>query len=56
MCRPVDELGRNTKSWISGNSKKKAKRFFAIDLDNEYKNLLRLKFDKASSYILIKEV
>ena len=44
------------KSWIRGNSKKKAKRVFAIDLDNEYKNLLRLKFDKASSYTLIKEV
>ena len=56
MCRPVDELGWNTKSGIGCGSKKKAKRLIAIDLDNKYKNLLCLKFDKAGSYTLIKEV
>ena len=47
---------QSQESGIGCGSKKKAKRLVAIDLDNKYKNLLCLKFDKASSYTLIKEV
>lgn len=35
-------MTKSGKGWIGGNSKEKAKRFIAIDLDNEYKDFLRL--------------
>lgn len=49
------EFERTQIAGLGAFKEKKDKRLIAINLDNEYKNLLCLKFDKASSCTLIRE-